>query len=146
MKSSLNFCLRATVIMMEGIIWRRNSTLFNASAADTFLKLCEQKKKLQNVKKNSIGDIFSSLFNHYTFNDNNLTFFLPRCVQKLPAADESECGKVSRNISVSMKVNPFPHTDTFWRLCSRRLFENIMSNFYFCHNTFKSIQQLFFQL
>ena len=22
------------------------------------------------------------------------------------------------------RVNPFPHTDTFWRLCSRRLFEN----------------------
>ena len=23
--------------------------------------------------------------------------------------------------------NPFPHIDTFWRLCSRRLFENIVT-------------------
>ena len=25
-------------------------------------------------------------------------------------------------------VNPFPHIDAFWRLCSRRLFENIVTN------------------
>ena len=24
-------------------------------------------------------------------------------------------------------INPFPHIDTFWRLCSRRLFENIVT-------------------
>ena len=24
-------------------------------------------------------------------------------------------------------VNPFPHTDAFWRLCSRRIFENIVT-------------------
>ena len=27
----------------------------------------------------------------------------------------------------SISINPFPHIDTFWRLCSRQLFENIVT-------------------
>ena len=38
-------------------------------------------------------------------------------------------------------VNPFPHIDTFWHLCSRKFFENMAtkeetSNFFFCHHVF----------
>ena len=32
--------------------------------------------------------------------------------------------KMSR---INKNFNPFPHIDTFWRLCSRRLFENIVT-------------------
>ena len=46
------------------------------------------------------------------------------------------------------KLNTFPHTDTFWRLCSRRPLKTlwqkekllILSNFSICHNAFNSIQ------
>ena len=40
----------------------------------------------------------------------------------------------------SVYLNPFPHIDAFWRLCSRQLFENIVTktcNFSFCHNVFR---------
>ena len=42
--------------------------------------------------------------------------------------------------------NPFPHIDAFWRLCSRQIFENIVTkeeiaqnvHFSFCHNVFST--------
>ena len=51
-------------------------------------------------------------------------------------------------------VNPYPHTDVFWRLCSRRLLKTlwqkekllITSNFSFCHNVFNSIEKSIFHL
>ena len=27
----------------------------------------------------------------------------------------------------NLRLNPFPHIDTFWRLCSRQIFENIVT-------------------
>ena len=29
--------------------------------------------------------------------------------------------------NIQMEVNPFPHINAFWRLCSRQLFENIVT-------------------
>ena len=58
-------------------------------------------------------------------------------VFKKPSAVEA-----SESIYMRERVKsivPFPHIDTFRRLCSRLLFENIdimMSNFFFCHNVF----------
>ena len=34
----------------------------------------------------------------------------------------------------SQQFNPFPHIDAFWRLCSRRLFENIVTKEEFAQN------------
>ena len=32
---------------------------------------------------------------------------------------------ISTSLSLPSVFNPFPHIDTFWRLCSRQIFENI---------------------
>ena len=46
---------------------------------------------------------------------------LPQLFQKLYAAEASE------SVCMWERVNPFPHIDAFRRLCSRWLFENIVT-------------------
>ena len=43
--------------------------------------------------------------------------------QKSSAADVTESVYMRKRVN----INPFPHIDAFWRLCSRQLFENIVT-------------------
>ena len=50
-------------------------------------------------------------------------------------------------------LNPFPHIDAFWRLCSRRRLKTLWQeekyhiiSFFFCHDFFNFIQLLYFRL
>ena len=66
-------------------------------------------QKVENiVAKGEIARFVQFLFCHYVF-------------KKLSAAQATE------SVYMRERVNPYPHTDTFWRLCSRQLFENIVA-------------------
>ena len=62
-------------------------------------------------------------------------------VFKKPSAAEA-----SESVYMRERVNPCPHTDAFWHLCSRQLYKTLWqkekllttSNFSFCHNVFNS--------
>ena len=98
---------------------------------------------------------------------------LRHCFQKLSAvgASESLCmWKRFKQITASLSgqnrhcfsdwlntgrtsLNPFPHIDAFWRLCSRRLLKTLWQeekyhiiSFFFCHDFFNFIQLLYFRL
>ena len=48
-------------------------------------------------------------------------------------------------IHVTSSFNPLPHIDAFWRLCSRRLFENIVTKEEIAPNEQFLLLQQFFQ-
>ena len=52
--------------------------------------------------------------------------------------------KTSRRNIWNSSINPFPHIDAFWRLCRRRLFENIVTKEEIAQNEqFLLLQQCF---
>ena len=83
----------------------------------------------------SIADLFSTLLMKCSFVFER-SISLPRCLQSRLLQIRSMLGKDKRNLSGFMPSRhglgdtlfiPFPHIDAFWRLCSRRLFENIVT-------------------
>ena len=68
---------------------------------------------------------FSTLFNIYwTCIDKRFNIFLLRCLQSRLL---QICCMWERVIQLQLTLNPFPHIDAFWRLGSRRLFENVLT-------------------
>ena len=60
---------------------------------------------------------FTSLFNNWSFVYKYFCCSLCRCFEHL----------LLQICCMSKRINPFPHIDAFWCLCSKRLFENIVT-------------------
>ena len=82
--------------------------LSDASAADDFCKQLQKKKMLM---------MSNFTFDHNVFNSIEwLNFHLYRCYMFLSRCFQSRLLLIS---CMRQRVNPFPHKDAFWRLCSR---------------------------
>ena len=58
----------------------------------------------------------------------SLSFQKAVCSTKPNDVGTQKIGLPETHLSThNIGLNPFPHIDAFWRLCSRRLFENIVT-------------------
>ena len=94
--------------------YRRYLTPLQQCSRRLFENIVTKEEIAQNERFLLLPQCFPLLVIGYPFNYRDFLFFNKIC-SKSSAAE------------FSYEFNPFPQTDTFWRLCSRRLFENIVT-------------------
>ena len=88
-----------------------------------FLIKCEKSNKLFTTPCFNFLDI------GFLMPWRNIVFLMPRrnIVFLMPWRNFNTWVFSFTKLNVNLSFNPFPHIDAFWRLCSRQLFENIVT-------------------
>ena len=113
-------------VWMQLVLWFRRRWCLKLKVNDDGQTTDDGQKviRIAHLEPSALGDLKSW---KYFVTTGEISSFKPflllsKCFQKSSPTEVSEWVYIYRE-----SVNPFPHIDAFWSLCSRWLFENIVT-------------------